>query len=152
MPAAALATVAVPTAAHAAEEADCQLTAVHALKKGDGTIPKSLDFLADQLKDDEFAAYKSFKLIERKALKLKRDTASEARFSTGNRIGLTLLGNEGSRLKLHADIRSRNGETKLLAADYSIANGGVLLVRAGELEHDGETGKLFFAIQCSGKV
>ena len=47
MPAAALATVAVPTVAQAAEEADCQLTAVHALKKGDGTIPKSLEFLSD---------------------------------------------------------------------------------------------------------
>lgn len=150
-PTAVFATYAVPSEAHAAavKEAKCQVHAVLASKEGDGGIPEKLRFLEAQLQDDEFAAYKSFHLIEQKALAVKLDTTSEVTLTTGNRLGLSLLGNDETRLKLRATLSSRDGSKSLLSTDYSMEDAGVLMIRAGSYTHDGIEGKLFVAIQCA---
>lgn len=150
-PAAVVSGIAIPTAVEAAtvKEAKCQAHAVLAHKEGDGTIPKELEFLKAQLLDDEFAAYDGYKLIDRKAAKVKLAKASELKFTTGNRLGLTLLDNDDSRLKLRAELRSRNSDKYLLSTEYSIQDGSVLMIRAGSYTDGDISGKLFFAIQCA---
>lgn len=142
---------ATPSEARAAEvkEAKCQVHAVLASKEGDTGIPEKLRFLEAQLKDDEFAAYKSFHLVEQKALTIKLDAASEVTLTTGNRLGLSLLGNDDTRLKLRASLSSRDGTKPLLATDYSMEDAGVLMIRAGSHTFEGIEGKLFVAIQCA---
>jgi hypothetical protein len=142
---------AMPLEARAAEveEAKCQVHAVLASKEGDAGIPEKLKFLEAQLKDDEFAAYKSFHLVEQKALTIKLDAASEVTLTTGNRLGLSLLGNDDTRLKLRASLSSRDGSKSLLATDYSMEDAGVLMIRAGSHTYEGIEGKLFVAIQCA---
>lgn len=150
-PASALAMVVAPSIAQAADlqEASCQVHAVHLSKEGDGTIPKDLRFLQKQLEADEFAIYKGYSLVDKKTLKIKRDKASTVEFSSGNRLGLSLLGNDDKRLKLHASLSSRDGSKNLLNTDYSIEDGGILMIGAGSYSHAGKDGKLFFAIQCA---
>lgn len=150
-PAAVVATYAAPSEARAAtvKAAKCQVHAVHASKEGAGGIPDSLEFLEVQLKDDEFAAYKTFELIDQKALTIKLDKATEVTLATGNRLGLSLLGNDDTRLKLHANLSSRDGVKALISTDYSMEDAGVLMIRAGSYTHQDVPGKLFFAIQCA---
>jgi hypothetical protein len=151
-PTAVLATFVAPLEARAAtvKGATCQVHAVLASKKeGDGGIPEKLRFLETQLKDDEFAAYKSFHLVEQKALTIKLNMPSEVTLTTGNRLSLSLLGNDDTRLKLHADLSSRDGSKSLLSTDYSMEDAGVLMIRAGSYTHGDIAGKLFFAIQCA---
>lgn len=150
-PAAVVSTVVAPATAQAApvQEASCQVHAVLASKDGDGTIPKNLEFLRGHLEQDEFAAYKSFLLVEQKALEIKLDKKSEVTFRSGNRLGLRLLGNDDTRLKLHASLSGRDGKKSLLNADYSIEDRGVMMIAAGKSELEGKLGKLFFAIQCA---
>lgn len=151
-----LAALMVPTTVFAAgpddkaavTKATCQATAVLLTKDGDGTIPTELEFLKSTLQNDEFAAYKGFHLLERKAMKLSIDVKSEAAFSSGHRMGLTLLGNDDNRLKLHADLSSRDASKSLLSMDYSIENEGLVMIGAGAHTDATRTGKLFFAIQC----
>ncbi|MCA9708665.1 MAG: hypothetical protein KDK70_22645, partial [Myxococcales bacterium] len=99
----------------------------------------------EQLRDDQFAAYRSFRLIEQKALDLDLGKKAEVKFRSGNRLALSLMGNDDTRLKLHADLSSRDGKKSLLGTDYSMEDGGVLMIGAGKFED----GKLFFAIQCA---
>lgn len=150
-PTAVAASYAVPLSVQAAEvkEAKCQVHAVLASKEGDVGIPEKLRFLEAQLKDDEFAAYKSFYLVEQKALSVKLDASSEVTLTTGNRLGLSLLGNDDTRLKLRASLSSRDGSKSLLSTDYSMEDGGVLMIRAGSHTFEGIEGKLFVAIQCA---
>lgn len=154
-PTAVVATYVAPLEARAApilkvvKKAECQVHAVLASKDGDDGIPEKLRFLEAQLKDDEFAAYKSFHLIEQKALTIKLDAPSEVTLTTGNRLGLSLLGNDDTRLKLHANLSSRDGSKSLLSTDYSMEDAGVLMIRAGSYTHEDIAGKLFFAIQCA---
>jgi hypothetical protein len=150
-PAVLVGTYAAPSHARAAavKEANCQVHAVLASRKDGGGIPEKLRFLEAQLKDDEFAAYKSFHLIDQKALTVKLDVASEMTLTTGNRLGLSLLGNDDTRLKLRASLSSRDGSKSLLSTDYSMEDAGVLMIRAGSYTYEGIEGKLFVAIQCA---
>ena len=144
--------LAVPGAAEAAvAKASCQVNAVLLSKDGDGTIPSELDFMKSTLQNDEFAAYKGFHLLERKELKLALDTKAESSFTSGHRVGLTLLGGDETRLKLHADLSSRDATKSLLSTDYSIEDNGLLMIGAGAYSDEKRSGKLFFAIQC-GRV
>lgn len=146
------ATVATLTAATEARAADvqkarCQALAFLASKEGDVGIPKELAFL--QLDADEFAIYKSFYLVDKKEFAITHGKTTEVKFRSGNRLGLSLLGNEDKRLKLHAELTSRDGKKKLLGADYSTEDGATLMIGAGSYEHESVAGKLFFAIQCA---
>lgn len=140
---------AAPSDKAAVSKASCQATAVLLSKEGDGSIPAELEFLKSTLQNDEFAAYKGFHLLERKAMKLAKDVKSEAAFASGHRMGLTLLGSDdNNRLKLHADLSSRDASKSLLSMDYSIENEGLVMIGAGSHTDATRTGKLFFAIQC----
>ncbi|MCA9651860.1 MAG: hypothetical protein H6712_09030 [Myxococcales bacterium] len=150
-PASAMAVVAAPSAAQAkeVEQAKCFVHSVLASKEGEGGVPKELAFLQAQLSQDEFAIYKTFLLIEQKTFDIRRGKVTETKFSSGNRMGLSLLGNDDKRLKLHASLSSRDGSKDLLNTDYSIEDGGLLMIQAGSFVHKGTEGKLFFAIQCA---
>lgn len=141
---------AVPAVADAAvTKATCQVHAVLASKEGDGTIPADLEFLRSTLANDEFAAYKSFTLLEKKSLKLALDTKGESTFGSGHKLGLTLLGGDDTRLKLQLDLSNRDGTKSLVSTAYSIEDNGLLMIGAGAFTDASRSGKLFFAIQCA---
>jgi hypothetical protein len=154
MPAALLGvTLAAPSEARAAvSKAHCQVHAVLASKEGDGSIPKELDFLRDTLKNDEFAAYKGFHLLEKKTVKLKLEERAKLTLKSGNALALTLLGGDDTKLKLHAELSSRDGSKSLLSTDYSIEDHGLFMIGAGNHSEGALTGKLFVAIQCARKT
>ena len=129
--------------------AKCQVNAVLA-SKDPGGVDRDLQFLEDKLKDDEFAAYHSFHRLEMKDLELKLREETTANFASGHKVGLTLLGGSDNRLELKLSLTKRDGEGALLDTRYGIDSGGILMVRAGAFTHNERTGKLFFAIQCTG--
>jgi len=122
----------------------CQIYAVLAMKSGDGSIPLELEFLGEQLRDDGFAAFKGFRLLESRALELKLGATGVADMSSGHQLRLALLGAEQTRLKLRATLQA--GDKKLVDTDYKIEDAGILLL--GGVRHP--DGKIFFAIQCRG--
>jgi hypothetical protein len=141
-------------AAVAAQEpataARCTVYGIHATKDAGaesdaGAIPKELQFLADELSSDQFAAYKRFRLLDQKSLDLALGKPGSATVKSGHKITLELLGSESKRLKMHLTLTGRGGEGSLLDTDYRIEDGGVLLV--GGSVHEG--GRLFFALKCA---
>jgi hypothetical protein len=147
---AAASVMAAPAVASAAvSKANCQMHAVLLSKEGDGTIPKELEFLRSTFATDGFAIYQGFFLLERKTVKLTLDTKADTSFRTGHRVGLTLLGGDDKRIKLHADLSSRDGSKSLLSTGYEIDDAGVLMISAGSYTDDERSGKAFFAISCS---
>lgn len=145
-------TVALPSQARADDEVDlakCGIHAVLASKEGDRGIPKELAAFKAQLSEDEFAIYKSFYLIEQKALDLRVGKKTEAKFRSGNRISMTLLGNDDTRLKLQLDLSNRDETKQLLSMKLSVVDGAVVIARAGPVEHQGVSGMLFFINQCA---
>ncbi len=128
------------------KQAACKVHAVLAQREGDGKVPANLKFLEEQLADDQFAAFKSFRLLEAKSLKLEIGVPATAGMKTGHKLELELLGGANGRLELHAKLRGASSDKPLVSTDYTIDNKGVLIV--GGVRHD--QGKLFFAIQCSG--
>ncbi|HFE47190.1 MAG TPA: hypothetical protein ENJ18_17165 [Nannocystis exedens] len=127
-----------------AASATCEIYTVLATKTGEGTIPEDLGFLASQLRDDQFAAFKSFRLLESKTLKLKLGATGAATMASGHQLKLRLLDAEASKLKLHALLAS--DKRVLVDTDYRIESNGILLI--GGVRHAG--GKVFFAIRCRG--
>lgn len=124
--------------------AACKVTAFLAHKDGDGTIPADLKFLEEQLRDDQFAAFKGFRLLETKPLRLGIDKPGLAALKSGYQLKLSLLGEEGAKLKLHANLLAPGRDAPLVDTDYTIDDNGLLLV--GGVRH--LDGKIFFAIQC----
>ena len=138
----------VPDIARAdVNRADCKVTAVHAKKDGEAEIPNNLQFLAEQLKDDQFAAYKSFRLLDQRSFKLERSKPGSAALKSGHTVKLELLGGEEKTLKLRLELGARGGGKALVSTAYTIADGGVLLI-GGPSYRDG---KLLFAVQCVGR-
>lgn len=123
----------------------CQVYAVLATKTGDGSVPAELGFLAEQLRDDQFAAFKGFKLLENKTLKLSLGEPGVAAMRTGHQLKLQLLGADATKLQLHATLAA--GDKVLVNTDYKIESNGILLI--GGVRHP--DGKIFFAIQCRGE-
>ena len=144
-----LAAVSLPTGAARAGEvqrAKCDLHAVHLTKQGDGSIPPELSFIERELRDDQFAAYKGFRLLERKELNIVRSKPAKAAFRTGHTLGLTLMGGDAKRLRIRAALSNRSGDRDLVRTTYAIDDGGVFLL--GGPSYNG--GKLLFAIRCRG--
>ncbi|MCY1006323.1 hypothetical protein OV079_12280 [Nannocystis pusilla] len=122
----------------------CKVTAFLVQKDGDGIIPAELKFLEEQLHDDSFAAFKGFRLLETKALRLGVDKPGLAALKSGFQLKLSLLGEVNSKLKLHANLLAPGRDAPLVDTDYAIDDNGLLLV--GGVRH--LEGKIFFAIQC----
>ncbi len=129
------------------KSAACKVTAFLASKDGDGSIPEDLKFLEEQLRDDQFAAFKGFRLLEAKTLKLGLDKAAVAALQSSFTLRLSLLGEEETKLKLHANLMAAGRDKPLVDTAYKIDNNGVLLV--GGTRH--LDGKVFFAIHCRGE-
>ncbi len=129
------------------KSAACKVTAFLASKEGDGTIPAELKFLEEQLRDDQFAAFKGFRLLESKTLKLGLDKPALASLQSGFQLRLSLLGEEETKLKLHANLSAPGRDKPLVDTAYKIDNNGLLLV--GGVRH--LDGKVFFAIHCRGE-
>lgn len=146
--AAVLAVVAArPALAADVQKAKCDLHAVHLTKQGDGSIPPELSFLERELRDDQFVAYKGFRLLERKDVVIAAKTPTKAAFRTGHNLGLTLLGGDAKRLRIRAALSNRSGDRTLVQTTYAIDDGGVFLL--GGPSYNG--GKLLFAIRCRGQ-
>ena len=138
--------------------AECQIHAVLATKSGDGTIPADLGFLAEQLRDDQFAAFKGFRLLESKSLKLNIGEPGSATMKSGHQLKLSLLGAEASKLRLHATLAS--GEKVLVVSNtsgarletYTIAgprgSGGICVNGAAAHRIGPEIGALDFVSHC----
>lgn len=151
VPALAIGSVAMASAdVYAAEikAAACKVTAFLATKEGDGAIPADLQFLEEQLRDESFAAFKGFRLLEGKTLKLGVDKPSTADLQSGFKLKLNLLGEEDKKLKLHANLMAAGRDKPLVDTAYKIDDNGLLLV--GGVRH--LDGKVFFAIHCRGEV
>jgi hypothetical protein len=137
-----------PTVVRAAtERVDCKVHAVHLTKEGNGKIPKNLKFIEEQLKDDQFAAYKGFRLLDAKTLKLELNKPGTTKMKSGHATRLKLLGAEQKRLKLHATLTSPARTKPLISAEYVIEDKGVLMM--GGFKYQG--GRLLFAIQCASR-
>jgi len=132
----------VTVAAPAASEVECRVHSVLAQKTGDGTIPDNLKFIGEQLRDDQFAAYKGFRLLGTQSLALKVKQPKVAALKSGHKLSLEYLGARDSKLQLHATLMGE--EKTLFKAIYGIDNNGLLMI--GGVRGDG--GKVFFAIQC----
>ncbi|TPV92278.1 MAG: hypothetical protein B7733_26535 [Myxococcales bacterium FL481] len=125
-------------------QATCRVMSILAKKEGDGSVPKNLAALEAQLRSDQFAAFKSFRLIEEKAMRVNDAADTSLAMKMGYEVRLRLLAAPARRLKLHLGLTSKGAAKPLLDADYSVAEGGVLLVVAGQ--RDG--GRALFAFQC----
>lgn len=128
----------------AAANATCRVMSILAKKEGDGTIPKNLSALESQLRSDQFAAYKSFELVEQKSTAVNDAQDTSLAMKIGYAVKLKLLAATGPRLKLHLSLTSKGASKPLLDADYSVQTDGVLLVVAGQREG----GRALFAFQC----
>jgi hypothetical protein len=130
-----------PAIADAAEQATCRIHAVEANQEGDGTIPKDLAFLADQLQAPEFARYKGFRLLDAKDFQLELGTVVDQKFKSGHNVKLSLLGSTDGKLEFHTELQ-RSG-TSLIDMDFSVKEGQIMLipVRRGEQA-------IIFAYQC----
>lgn len=136
------ATLLSPSVAEAAiTEATCRIHAVEASTEGDGTIPKELDFIADQLSGPQFAGYKGFRLIEAKDYKLKLDRIVDEKFKSGHNVKLKLTGGERDKLELHTELV--RGSSKLVTMDFGIKSNQIVLIPV--LRGDSA---VIFAYQC----
>ena len=142
-------TALTPAVARAeAKTAKCRVNAVLARKVEDGPrIPANLSFMAKELESDEFAAYKSFKLLQAQDYQLEVGKQLEQGFKSGHRVGLKLLGGDAAKPKFSVTIGKPGSSKPLLSTDYGIKNNGIMLF--GGLKH--EDGRLLFAIQCRSK-
>ena len=121
--------------------ASCRIHAVEATPDGDGTIPKDLEFLSDQLQAPEFARYKGFRLVEVKDFKLEVGSAVEKKFKSGHIVKLSLLGGEQDKLDLHTEIL--RGASSVTSLDFALKVAQLMLipVRRGDQA-------IIFAYQC----
>lgn len=122
--------------------ASCRIHAVEATAEGDGTIPKDLEFIAEQLQAPEFARFKGFRLVDVKDFKLDVGSPVEQKFKSGHVVRLGLVGGEQDKLELHTEIM--RGTVSVTKLDFSIRVAQLILipVRRG----DGQA--TIFAYQC----
>ncbi|MEE9385941.1 MAG: hypothetical protein V3V08_21225 [Nannocystaceae bacterium] len=127
-----------------AASATCRVMSIMARKEGGGKIPASLELLRTQLRSDQFAAYRSFELLEERRIVLRDGKGGFAQMKIGYDVKLNLLGRDASRLKLHLRLIAKGSAKPLLDADYSVLDNGMLLVVAGMRDR----GRALFAFQC----
>lgn len=130
-----------PAIAEAAEQATCRIHAVEASQEGDGSIPKDLEFLRDQLQAPEFARYKGFRLLDAKDFQLELGTVVDQKFKSGHNVKLSLLGSKDGKIDFHTELQ--RGGSSLINMDFSVKDGQLMLipVRRGEQA-------IIFAYQC----
>ena len=115
-----------PDIAEAATNAACRIHAVEASKDGDGTIPKELEFMADQLRAPMFAGYKGFRLLDAKDFQLELNKVVDQKFKSGHNVELTLLGDKDGKLELHTKLK--RSTTTLVDMDFGVGNNQIMLI------------------------
>lgn len=122
----------------------CELWAVHASKrKAKQRIPADLSSLRPELSDDQFAAFSSFRLLERKNLSSRMNHSSEQSFRAGYQMKLRLVQTQGNRLKVRVQL-NRGPSSGLVNLDYWMNSGSLLMLVGGNYED----GKIVFATRC----
>ena len=127
----------------AVDKAACRVHVVEAKTEGDGTVPKNLKFLEEELQG--LMAFKSFELVASKDLKLETGKPGTLKFPR-HELKLQLLGGD-KKLKLRATILGASGKS-LVGANYSIADDGVVMLPVVKKDKSGAT---VYAIQCHSK-
>jgi hypothetical protein len=124
----------------------CRCLAILATKSAGGgaRIPSNLEFMAGDLGDDQFAAFKSFKLLEEHTLTLTDKGKQNADFATKHRLSLSLLEVSGAKLKLHINLQAPDQPRPQVDLDAWLVSGGLLLFVGGSAQD----GKLIFATRC----
>ena len=115
-----------PNIAEAATKAACRIHAVEATKEGDGTIPRELEFMADQLRAPVFSGYKGFTLLDAKDFQLELNAVVDQKFKSGHNVELTLLGEKDGKLELHTKLK--RGTTPLVDMDFGVGNNQIMLI------------------------
>jgi hypothetical protein len=146
-PALLVATALTPTTAHAAEfdKASCRVHAVLAQKDGNGTIPKNLGFLKEELSSPAFSAFKSFRLLGTEDFNLAKGKVSARKLASGHAMELSLLSADKKIIHLDVKLGSASGRS-LVDTSYGIRPDGLVLFAAGHAK-----GSVIFAVQCHGK-
>lgn len=106
-----------------------------------GSVDKRLSFLSKQLAQPPFSAFKSFKLLAAKELKIGQGATEELVLPSQKLLRLSfteklLDGNNKVRLRLHLSITPPKRKKFLPGTQFSIADGGTLLV-GGDKHADG---------------
>lgn len=131
-----------PTLAQASvSSASCRIHAVEATPEGDGKIPENLQFLAEQLQAPEFAAFKSFRLLEAKDYKLELGKVVDQKFKSGHNVSLSLLGGEQEKLELRTELLRSGSSVFKLDFSMKVAQLVLVPVRRGDQA-------IIFAYQC----
>lgn len=129
--------------------AQCTVVAIHASKKAPAAstarVPAELSAFGAELQDDQFAAFKSFHLLEQQSSPVRSAKRSALNFRSGYSVGLKLVKKQGERLKVHVDLAKKGGRS-LVDLDYWMRSGGHLLLVGGNFKD----GKVIFATQCRG--
>lgn len=120
------ATFMAPAVAEAATSAACRIHAVEATKDGDGSIPKNLEFMADQLEAPMFAGYKGFRLLDAKDFQLELNKVVDQKFKSGHNVELTLLGDREGKLELHTKLK--RSSTTLVDMDFGVGDNQIMLI------------------------
>lgn len=122
----------------------CELWAVHASKKKTKQrIPASLRALSPELSDDQFAAFSSFELLEKKSLSVDMHKPRTQSFRAGYQMELNLVERAQNRLKVHVNLRRGRG-SNLVNLDYWMNGGSLLMLVGGNYQG----GKIVFATRC----
>lgn len=115
-----------PSVAEAATKAACRIHAVEATEEGDGTIPKNLEFMAEQLRAPMFTGYKGFRLLDAKDFQLELNKLVDQKFKSGHNVELTLLGDKDGKLELHTKLK--RSSTTLVDMDFGVGDNQIMLI------------------------
>jgi len=126
--------------------ASCVVRQILASQAPGGIDPK-LAFLKQQLSNQPFSGYKSFKLLQENTLALSGGTAQSLPLVTNQTLGLAYkekLSVAGGKIRMRMQMTLAQGEKKVLDTLYAIDEGGTLL-QAGQKYQDGT---FVLAITC----
>jgi hypothetical protein len=117
-----------------------------------GAIDKRLSFLNKQLSRPPFSAYKSFKLLAAKDLKIAQGATQQLVLPSQKLLRLSfkeklLSAKNKVRLRMHLSITPPKRKKFLPGTQFSIANGGTLLV--GGDKH--QNGTLVVGLTCKSQ-
>lgn len=139
-------------AARAQTTAACDLPIIHALHNGDDgrapTVDERIQRLKPYLQRAPFTAWRDFRLLDRKELRVAEKGSSSFTLPNGREATLTFLdhtdGPGDHRLRLQMKIEDRSRGTKMLDTTFVLDEGGVVLLVGQKFE----SGILVLGVSC----